>query len=529
VLPASAALSLYGLPVEQTARDYVWDHRIGGPTTAVFGSRTKVNPDVVRIALHPFLMSHRYRDTNGSLEWRPEYQSNHFRALSVSSDLIERRATLWLAHGSGEVTPPLQLVTSVRQSDVVPFLEAAVPELKVIPRYTDSQTYASWRFGQQAIEGFFLFGREHGDWRETIDGVDAAVLQNTRQNLAIVRFVRLLPRDSKLTAGVSWDGDHVDSEYRYGQFNEGTRSTSHILNPRITYSMGGGAVTTWISQFCVESEPGGSWWRSGLDGGVESRATLGWFTVQPSLAFQHFRNQEGTVLHGMTVTAHPDQVTLTAGYGTYVDYFRFHDGVFGNVFDPGAAQRPQSAAHYVGSIQYQPKGRRPFDLVRITGVRKDLDIDLGRSREGVRVLAWDCMVAKSGSRSWEIACLANDAQRSDGPVVGMIPFSLRAGLSGRVVRSLTVSVEANYRSGSIAERRTPGPRFGERFKLEPSHFLNVAVTQPFEVLKRPAHLTVTVFNALALAGSRAELTVDEYGRRYDAPCWANLRLRYDVW
>jgi hypothetical protein len=529
VLPASAALSLYGLPVEQTARDYVWDHRIGGPTTAVFGSRTKVNPDVVRIALHPFLMSHRYRDTNGSLEWRPEYQSNHFRALSVSSDLIERRATLWLAHGSGEVTPPLQLVTSVRQSDVAPFLAAAVPALNVIPRYTDSQTFASWRVGQQTIEGFFLFGRERGDWRETIDGVDAAVLQNTRQNLAIVRFVRVLPHDSKLTAGVSWEGDHVDSDYHYGEFNEGTQSTSHLVNPRITYSLGGGALTTWVSQFCVESEPGGSWWRSGLDGGVESRTTLGWFTLQPSVAFQHFRNQEGTIVHGMTVQAHPDQVTLMAGYGTYADYFRFHDGVFGNVFDPGAAQRPQSAAHYVGSIQYEPKRRRPFDLVRITGVRKDLDIDMGKSRDGVRILAWDFIVAKSGTRSWEIACLANDAQRSGGPVVGMIPFSLRAGLSGRVVRSLIVSLEANYRSGSIAEYRNPGPRLGERFKLEPSHYLNVALTQPFEVLHRPLNLTVTVFNALALAGSRAELTVDEYGRRYDAPCWANLRLRYDVW
>src|SRR5262249_40146234 len=65
-LPASADLSLYGLPVDQTARDYVWGHRIGGPTTAVFGSRTKINPDVVSVALHPFLMSHEYRDTNGS-------------------------------------------------------------------------------------------------------------------------------------------------------------------------------------------------------------------------------------------------------------------------------------------------------------------------------------------------------------------------------------------------------------------------------------------------------------------------------
>jgi len=77
--------------------------------------------------------------------------------------------------------------------------------------------------------------------------------------------------------------------------------------------------------------------------------------------------------------------------------------------------------------------------------------------------------------------------------------------------------------------RTPGPLYGQRFQLDPSHYLNVALTQTFKILDRPANLTVTVFNALAVAGSRAELTVDEYGRRYDAPCWANIRLRYDCW
>jgi hypothetical protein len=65
--------------------------------------------------------------------------------------------------------------------------------------------------------------------------------------------------------------------------------------------------------------------------------------------------------------------------------------------------------------------------------------------------------------------------------------------------------------------------------LGPSHYVNIALTQRFLVLNRPANLSVTVFNALAVAGSRAELTVDQYGRRYDAPCWANLRLRYDLW
>jgi hypothetical protein len=111
----------------------------------------------------------------------------------------------------------------------------------------------------------------------------------------------------------------------------------------------------------------------------------------------------------------------------------------------------------------------------------------------------------------------------------MIPISVRLGVSGDVVRSFNLSVEANYRSGSVAEDRTPGPRFGERFMLGPSHYVNIALTQRFLVLNRPANLSVTVFNALAVAGSRAELTVDQYGRRYDAPCWANLRLRYDLW
>ena len=527
-LPASADLKLYGLPVDQTARDYVWGHRIGGPVTAVFGSRTKVNPDVVSIALHSFLMSHRYRDTNGSLEWRPEFQSNRLQALSLASDLIERRATLWLMRGSQASSPAFQMVTGMRQSDVAPFLKMAVPALRVIPRYTDSQTYASVRLGRQTIEGFFLFGRERGDWRETVDAVEAVVLENTRQDLGIVRCERELPGDSKLAAGVSWEGDHVNSERRYGAFIERTRAASHLVNPRITCSMKNGALTTWLSQFWVENVPGAPGWYSSVDGGVESRNTLGWLTVQPSLAFRRFHG-EGTFVHGVTLSAHPDQLTLTAGYGTYADYFRFHNGMFGNVFDPGAAQRPQSANHYVASIQYEPKGRWPFDFFRATGVRKDLDVDLYEARDGVHVLSWDCMVAKMGQPSWEIAFLANDARGSAGPVIGMIPISLRLGISADVGHTFNLSVEANYRSGSVAEYRVPGPRNGERFMLDPSHYVNLALTKRFDVLNRPAHLIVTVFNALAVAGSRAELTVDAYGRRYDAPCWANLRLRYDLW
>jgi hypothetical protein len=527
-LPASADLRLYGLPVDQTAREYVLGHRIGGPTTAVFGSRTKVNPDLVQVALHPFLMSHRYRDTNGSLELRPVFHSAHPLKTSLSGDVIERRATLWMARGSSASTSQFQLVTSLRQSDVVPLLKLAVPELRVIPRYLDSQTYASLRVGEQTIEGFFLFGRERGDWRETVDGVEGAVVENTRQNLTILRVQRHLPHDSKLTAGISWEGDHVDSERRYGAFNERTRTTSHIINPRVEYSTRRDACTVWLSQFCVESEPGGSYWRSSADGGVEGRATMGWFTLQPSLAFQQFRD-DATILHGVTARVRPDQVTLTAGYSTHADYFVFQDGIFGNVFDAGAAQRPQTAIHYVASMQYEPKRRRPFDLIRVTGVRKDLDVDLWGSRNHVRVLSWDCIVARSGKPSWELACLINDARGSDGPLVGMIPVSLRLGVSGDVVRSFNVSAEANYRSGSIAEYRTPGPRLGERFRLDPSHYVNVALTQSFKILNRPAHLTVTVFNALAIAGSRAQLTVDQFGRSYDAPCWANVRLRYDIW
>jgi hypothetical protein len=527
-LPASADLRLYGLPVDQTARDYIWGHRIGGPTTAVFGSRTKVNPDVVRIALHPFLMSHQYRDTNGSLELRPEFRSNDRQALSLSSDAIERRATLWTASRSDAPTPRFQLVTSLRQSEVVPFLKTAVPELRVVPRYTDSQTHASLRAGEQTIEGFFLTGRERGAWRETVDGVEGAVIEDTRQNLAIVRVERLLPRDSKLTAGMSWEGDHVDSQHRYGDFNEQTRTTSQIVNPRVVYSTRREALTAWVSQFSVRSVPGNSVWRTNVDGGVESRATLGWFTVEPSVAVQQYRDQS-TLVHGVTARIHPNQVTLSAGYSTYADYFVYHDGMFATVFDSGAAQQPQNAAHYVASIQYLPKQRRLFDLFRVTGVRKDLEVDLSGTRTEVRVLSWDGIVARGGNPSWEIACLSNDARGSDGPLVGVVPFSLRAGVSGDVFRSFNVSLEANHRSGSIAEYRAPGPRLGERFKLSPSHWVNAALTQRFKILNRPTSLTVTVFNALAVAGSRAELAVDQYGRRYDAPCWANVRLRYDMW
>ena len=526
-LPASADLRLYGLPVDQTARDYVWGHRIGGPTTAVFGSRTKINPDVVQVALHPYLMSHRYRDTNGSLELKPAFQSSHSEAMALSSDAIERRATVFLARGSSESNRQFQVVTGLRQSDVAPFLKQAVPELKVIPRYFDSQTHASLRLGDQTIEGFVLLGRERGDWQETTDGVDGAVIENTRQDLAIIRTTRLLPDDAKLTAGVSWEGDHVDSERRYGDFAQSTRTTSHIVNPRLEYSARHDVVTAWASQFLVESEPGGSRWKNSVDAGVESRMTAGWFTLQPSLAFQRFHG-EGTIVHGLSAQVHPGPVTLMAGYGTYVDYFVFHDGIFASVFDSAQAGQPQRALHEVASVQYEPK-RWPIDLFRVTAVRKDLDVDLWGARNGIRLFAWDVMVAKGGKRSWELAALTNDVRTTDGPLVGMIPFSLRAGVNGDVGPWFNIAVEANYRSGSIAEYRAPGPRYGEKFELDPSHYLNLAVTRKFDIANRPANVTVTVFNALAIAGSKAELTVDQFGRRYDAPCWANIRLRYDLW
>lgn len=527
VLPASAVLKLYGLPVDQTARDYVWGHRIGGPVTSVFGSRTKVNPDVVNIALHPFLMSHQFRDTNGSLEWRPQVQSERPQTLSLASDLIERRATLSLTRGSPASGPEFHVATGMRQSDVPPVLELAVPALRAIPRYTDSQTYVSVRLGPQTIKGFFLFGRESGDWRETIDGVEAVVLEDTRQDLAIVRYERELPANSKLAGGVSWEDDHVESEHRWAELTEWTQSASQIVNPRITWSMNDGLLTTWLSQVLVKNVPGAPAWHSCIDGGVEGRGTVGQLTVQPSLAFQRFHG-EGTILHGVTLSAHPDQMTITAGYGTYADYFRFRAGMFGNVFDPGAAQRPQRANHYAASFQYEPDGRWPFDFFRATGVRKDLHVDLYDVRDGIRVFAWDCILAKGGRPSWEMALLFNDARGSEGPVVGMIPISVRLGISRDVGRWFDVAVEGNYRSGSVAEVRGPGPRHGERFMLGSSNYVNLALTRRFDIRNRPAHLTLTVFNALAAVGGRSELAVDAYGRRHDAPCWANLRLRYDL-
>ncbi len=526
--PASADLRLHGLPVDQTARDYIWGHRIGGSSTAIFGTRTKINPDVVQVALHPFLMSHQYRDTNGSLDLLPTLRSAHAHALSLASDAIERRATVSMARGDDASSAQMHVVTSVRQSDVAPPLKSAVPVLKIIPRYLDSQTHARLRKGNQTIEAFALFGREKGDWRETTDGREDAVFENTRQNLGIVRWEALLPHDSRLTAGASWEGDHVNSEHRYGEFVERTRAASRIVNPRITFSALREACTVWVSEFLVKSDSSGTAWSTSMDAGAEGRATVGWLTVQPSLAVQHFRS-EATILHGVTATVRPGAVSMRAGYGTYADYFVFRNGVFENVFDPGAAQRPQSAVHYVGSIQYEPKRRWPFDLLRVTGVRKDLLVDLWGARNGIRVLSWDCLVAKSGSPGWEVAYIANEAHRGDGPLVGLIPFSLRSGVSWGLRHNLNMAAEGNYRGGSIAENRAPGPRQGEHFRLDPSYYVNVAMTQSLSILNRPASVTLTVFNALALAGSRAEVTVDQYGRRYDAPCWANIRLRYELW
>jgi hypothetical protein len=220
---------------------------------------------------------------------------------------------------------------------------------------------------------------------------------------------------------------------------------------------------------------------------------------------------------------------MSAGYGTYADYFEFKDGIFGTVFDPGAAQAPQRAIHYAATIQYEPERRWPFDIVRVSAVRKNLDVDLWGARDAVRVFSWDCMVAKSGTPGWELACLSNDARGSNGPLVGMIPLSFRSGINYDLVRTLSVSLEGNYRSGSIAEDRSPGPRLGERYQLDPSCYVNLALNQKISLGNRPMNVTATIFNALALAGNRAEITQDEYGRRYDAPCWANIRVRFDPW
>jgi hypothetical protein len=158
-LPASADLSLYGLPVEQTARDYVWGHRIGGPTTAVFGSRTKINPDIVQVALYPFLMSHQYRDTNGSLDLRPTFQSNHLQTLSMSSDAIERRATLFMARD--RTHRPRSSIWSracVRATSFL--LEAAVPALShpALFRLSDAHELSSRQSDDRRI--LSLWARE---------------------------------------------------------------------------------------------------------------------------------------------------------------------------------------------------------------------------------------------------------------------------------------------------------------------------------------------------------------------------------
>jgi hypothetical protein len=527
-VPLSADLRLYGLPVDQTARDYIWHHRIGGPTTAVFGTRTKINPDIEQVALHPFLMSHQYRDTNGALELQPSFHSDHPLALSVSSDAIERRATLWMASSSNSSAPRATVVTSVRQSDVVGPLKRAVKALRIIPDYLDSQTLATLRTGDHTIEGFFLHGRESGNWNDRADGLDGSVHEDTRQDVAILRYELRLPHESKLSAGVSWEADLVDSRHTFGEFDEQARGRSRILNPRLALTTAQDAWTFWASEFYVESDRGESSRNASPDAGAEGRVLMGPLRVQPSLSVQHFRD-ESTILHGVTVTAHPGRTTMSAGYGTYADYFAFKDGIFGTVFDPGAAQQPQRAMHCAATLQYEPERRWPFDIVRVSGVRKDLDVDLWGVRNAVRVLSWDCIVAKSGTPSWELACLSNDTRRSDGPLVGLIPLSFRSGINYDLVRTFSVSLEGNYRSGAIAEVHSPGPGRGERFRLDPSRYVNLALNQKLTLGNRPMNVTVTIFNALALAGDRAEITRDQYGRRYDAPCWANVRVRFGPW
>lgn len=527
-VPLSADLRLYGLPVDQTARDYIWQHRIGGPTTAVFGTRTKINPDIVQAALHPFLMSHQYRETNGALELRPTFRSDHPFALSASSDGIERRATLSMASGTGSSTPRAEVVTSVRQSDVVAPLKNAVKALRIIPQYIDSQTLAALHAGDHTIEGFFLFGREKGDWYDAANGLDELVHENTRQDLAILHYEHPLPHDSKLSAGASWEADHVDSDHRFGGFDDQTRASSRIFNPRLAVTTGRDACTVWASEYCVQSDREGASWSSSADAGAEGRVPVGRLVVQPSLSVQRFHG-EGTILHGITVTAHPGRLTANAGYGTYADYFAFRNGTFGTVFDPGDAQRPQRAIHYAAALQYDPDSRWPFDMIRVEGVRKDLDIDLWDARSDVHVLSADCVLARSRTPSWELACLYNDTRQSDGPLVGLIPLSFRSGISCNLARGFNVSLEANHRSGAIAEDRSPGPRQGQRYRLDPTSYVNVALSQRSTLWSRPVNVTVTIFNALALAGNRAEITVDQYGKRYDAPCWVNVRLRYDLW
>ncbi len=527
-VPLSADLRLYGLPVDQTARDYIWHHRIGGPTTAVFGTRTKINPDLVQVALHPFLMSHQYRDTNGALELRPTFRSDHPLALSAASDGVERRVTLSMANGSNSSGPLVEVVTSVRQSDVVPLLKDAVKALRIIPDYMDSQTLAALHLGDNTIEGFFLEGRETGDWQNTGDGLDGLVHENTRQDLSIVQYEHPLPHDSKLSAGASWEVDNVQSAYSFGAFDDRTQAYSRIFNPRLAVTLGREACTVWASDYCVRSYRTGTSWYSSPDAGAEGRVPVGRLIVQPSVSFQRFHG-EGTILHGVTVTAHPGRMTVDAGYGTYADYFAFKDGVFGTVFDPGDAQRPQKAAHYAAAIQYDPDRCWPFDMIRVEGVRKDLDVDLWDTRSDVHVLSADCILARSGTMGWELACLYNDTRQDDGPLVGSIPLSLRSGISYNVAGGFSASLEANHRSGAIEEDQAPGPHQGQRYRLDPTSYVNVALNQRSMLWSRPMNVTVTIFNALALAGNRAEITVDQYGRRYDAPCWANVRLRYDLW
>jgi hypothetical protein len=524
--PFSATLNLHGLPVDQGARPYLWDHKIIGRTTLLFGGYSIVNPDLMDVELHPVLISHKFRETNGAVEFFPKHRSDRPVEFVASTDGIERRGTLSLASGSDSSRKRADLVTSIRQNQVIGLL-TAIKGLEVIPESMDNQTFAKLQFGAHTLQGFCRFGREKGDWHDPADARKSFVQENSFQQLAFVQYDLRLPRGLRLGLGTSWEKNDIDSHREFDQFKETIQAHSEIFNPRMTVSTDSHRYTFFLGNTYAKSDRRGSNNYSSADGGVEGKFLFGRFTVEPSASVQQLRDQY-SFLHGITVSVYPKRTAIIFGYGTYADYFVYDNGMFGSVFDAGGAQRPQRSNHYAVTVESRPEHQPLFDILRVSAVRKDLNIDFRGRRSDVQVLSGDITLAKAGKLNYEAAYSFNQDEQDGGLLVGSVDQIFRLGIGYRLTSNLSFSLEANHRGGLVAENdNSLDPRKGERYRLNPATYVNLAVTERRHVLGQPMDITLTLFNIGALIGNRAEIARFE-GNTYTTPFWGNLRIRYGL-
>jgi hypothetical protein len=157
-------------------------------------------------------------------------------------------------------------------------------------------------------------------------------------------------------------------------------------------------------------------------------------------------------------------MTLTAGYGTYADYFRFHDGMLENVFDPGAAQRFGSMPTTMSPRSTNRKGDGP-SISSGHGRTQGPDVDLYDARDAVRIpVGLHCR--EDGEALG--ACVPPTTRATAlGPVVGAIPISLRLGISSDAGRTFNIAVEANLSEWLGRRIQCAGPTSRRSFMLDP--------------------------------------------------------------